>query len=152
MAVLPEMKHLVILREHWVTNDEFRDIYSLGQLVPGPNMLMVIPLGYHIAGFAGAGLAFAGFFGPSSLIAYAFGRGWRRIAGTSWHRAISLGFAPIVVGLMAAGAIAVARTAVEGPATLGLAVAAFVALRVREKLNPTWLILAGGIFGWVFLR
>ena len=147
MTALPEES-----LELEASNDEFRDIYSIGQLVPGPNMLMVIPLGYHIAGLAGAGVAFAGFFAPSCLIAYCFGRAWRRIADTPWPRAGARAFSPIVVGLMTAGAIAVANTAIEGPATLGLAAASFVALLVWQKINPTWLILVGGVFGWIFLR
>ena len=35
-AVLPEMKHLVIDGQHWLSPDQFRDIYALGQLAPAP--------------------------------------------------------------------------------------------------------------------
>ena len=40
-AVLPEMKALTVNRFHWLTPEQFGQIYSLGQLAPGPNMLMV---------------------------------------------------------------------------------------------------------------
>ncbi|MGZ6227910.1 MAG: chromate transporter, partial [Candidatus Binataceae bacterium] len=41
-AVLPEMQHMTVDQFHWVTKSQFRDIYSLGQVAPGPNMLMVL--------------------------------------------------------------------------------------------------------------
>ncbi len=151
-AVLPEMKAYTITSEQWITADQFRDIYSLGQLVPGPNMLMVIPLGYHVAGFTGAILAFLGFFAPACLIAFFFGRVWNHFAGNPWQLAVSRGFAPIVVGLMAAGTIAVARTAIVGQTTLAFAAVVFLVLYFGKKINPALLIFAGGVCGWIFLR
>ena len=46
-AVLPQMKHEVVAQHHWQTAAQFTDIYSLGQLSPGPNMNMVTVIGYH---------------------------------------------------------------------------------------------------------
>ena len=45
-AVLPEMQHMTVHHFHWLTDAEFRDIYSIGQVAPGPNMTMVILIGY----------------------------------------------------------------------------------------------------------
>jgi chromate transporter len=52
-AVLPEMQHATV---HWfnLTDKQFRDIYSIGQVAPGPNMLMVLLIGYRLAGALGA--------------------------------------------------------------------------------------------------
>ncbi|MGH7865240.1 MAG: chromate transporter, partial [Candidatus Binataceae bacterium] len=41
-AVLPEMQNLTVHYFGWLTDDSFRDLYSLGQVAPGPNMLMVL--------------------------------------------------------------------------------------------------------------
>ncbi|WP_334174199.1 chromate transporter [Pseudoxanthobacter sp.] len=150
-AVLPEMKTLTIDAHHWLTSDQFRNIYSLGQLAPGPNMLMVIVIGYHVAGYPGAALAFIGFFGPAGLIALGTNRVWDRFEGSPWRTAVQRAMAPIVVGLMAAGTIAVGRTAIGDTLTVLFAVAVFVVMMVR-KVNPALLILAGGIAGVVLLR
>ena len=40
-AVLPEMRDLTVVEHHWLTDDQFPAAYSLGQVAPGPNMLMV---------------------------------------------------------------------------------------------------------------
>ena len=35
-AVLPEMQHLTVDEFHWITKGQFRAMYSLGQVAPGP--------------------------------------------------------------------------------------------------------------------
>lgn len=149
-AVLPETKALTITHFHWLADDEFRDIYGLGQLSPGPNMLMVIAIGYWVAGYPGAALAFVGFFAPSSIICFGASRLWNRFEGSEWRLAVQRGMAPIVVGLMAAGTVSVARVAIEGWITTALALSVFVILLVR-KINPALLILVGAVIGYFFL-
>jgi Chromate transport protein ChrA len=156
-SVLPAMKDFTVELQHWVNEDQFRDIYALGQLVPGPNMLMVIVIGYHVAAIPGAIIAFLGFFVPSSLVAVGTGRVWNHFEGSPWRTAIQRGFAPIVVGLMLAGTISIARTAITGDSEqiqicLALAAIVFVILYFGKKMNPALLILAGGVAGWIFLR
>ena len=149
-AVLPETKALTITHFHWLADDEFRDIYGLGQLSPGPNMLMVIAIGYWVAGYPGAALAFFGFFLPSSFICFGAARLWNRFEGSQWRLAIQRGMAPIVVGLMGAGTVSVAKVAIEGWITAVLALAVFGVLLAR-KINPAYLVAVGGVIGYFFL-
>jgi chromate transporter len=154
-AVLPEMKQLTVGTMGWVTDAQFRDIYAIGQLAPGPNMLMVIVIGYKVAGIAGALAAFIGFFAPACAIAIVCSRIWNRFEGSPWRLAIQRGMAPIVVGLMLAGTIAIARTAIVGKDSeicLAFAAVVFIALYFGKKMNPALLILAGAVLGLVFLR
>lgn len=151
-AVLPEMRNLTVDGHHWLTDDQFRDIYSLGQLAPGPNMLMVIVIGYHVAGYPGALLAFAGFFLPACLITWVTSRVWDHFESSPWRLAVQRGMAPVVVGLMAAGTIAVARTAIINTKAIAIAAIVFVALYFGKKINPALLIIAGGAVGWLILR
>lgn len=151
-AILPEMKSLTIGVHHWVTEDQFRDIYSLGQLAPGPNMLMVVVLGYHVSGVTGALIAFLGFFLPASVIALGASRLWNHFDGSPWRTAVERAFAPIVVGLMTSGMIAIARTAITGVKTIAIAVVVFVVLYFGRKVNPALLMLAGGVAGLIVLR
>jgi chromate transporter len=151
-AVLPEMKHLTIDSYHWLDDDQFRDIYGLGQLAPGPNMLMVVVIGYHVAGSLGAVLAFVGFFLPAALISLSASRIWNRFAASPWRLAVQRALAPIAIGLMIAGIVAVARTAISGPTTAILAACVFAALTVFRRLNPAWLVFAAGGIGAVLFR
>src|SRR5258708_35550204 len=72
-AVLPEMQHMTVHTFHWLTDAQFRNIYSLGQVAPGPNMLMVLVIGYKLAGWGGVVAGGIGVFRPvwiSTVCAY----------------------------------------------------------------------------------
>ncbi len=146
-AVLPEMKRALIDQHHWLTDTGFRDVYSIAQLAPGPNMLLVVVVGYRVGGVGGALLAFLAFFLPASLLIWAASRVWSRYAASPWHLAVQRGMAPVVIGLMAAGVIAVGKTAVYGERTAILAAVAFFVFMLAKKVNPAFLVLAGGVIG-----
>ena len=42
LAILPEMERQVVVEHRWLTHREFVDSFALGQLTPGPGMLMVM--------------------------------------------------------------------------------------------------------------
>ena len=62
MAAFPELKTLTVDSYHWVTFPELLHFYSLGQLAPGPNMMMVASIGAVVAGLPGAAVALVAFF------------------------------------------------------------------------------------------
>jgi len=62
VAAFPELKTLTVESHHWLTAHRLIHLYSVGNLAPGPNMLMVVAIGQMVAGFPGAlvsGLAFS---------------------------------------------------------------------------------------------
>ena len=149
-AVLPEMKETVVGQHGWLTDTQFVHVYSLGQLAPGPNMLMVQIIGDRVAGTAGALVALLAFFLPASVLTFATGRLWDRLEGWPWRESIQRGLAPISIGLMLAGTITIARIAVTDPRTIALALAVTAVLLWR-KINPAYLIIAGALLGFVLL-
>jgi chromate transporter len=150
VAVLPEMKHLTVEEHGWVTADQFVDIYSLGQMAPGPNMLMVIVIGYRVAGVVGALAVLVAFFLPAGLLTFGAGRLWIRLEGWPWRLAIQRGLAPVSIGLMLAGTITIARVAFDNLTSVAMAAAVLVILLSRH-INPAYLILASGVVGWLVL-
>ncbi|MFZ4055113.1 MAG: chromate transporter, partial [Polynucleobacter sp.] len=62
-AVLPEMQ-IVLSEQFQVDHMKFVEVYSIGQLAPGPNMMMVIVFGFQLAGLAGALTVLLSFFLP----------------------------------------------------------------------------------------
>ena len=147
-AVLPEMKAYTVTQFHWLTEEQFGQIYSLGQLAPGPNMLMVSVIGYRVAGLLGAAAAIVGFFLPACLLMYFVGRIWDRFADSPWKLAIQNGLAPVTIGLMLAGTLVLARAVILGPATAAIAVVVTLIL-LRVHINPALLIFGGGVVGWL---
>jgi chromate transporter len=144
-AVLPEMQTLVDSTYH-LTAQQFLEIYSLGQLAPGPNMLMVLVLGDRIAGWLGALIVLIAFFAPASILCFWAGRLWNRVGESPWRRAVQDGMAPISIGLMVSGIYALGRTAITDPQTLCLTLTV-AALLLLTRLNPVLLILACGLLG-----
>src|SRR5579863_3931651 len=158
-AVLPQMKYEVVGQHHWLTATQFADIYSLGQLAPGPNMNMVTVIGYHVAGIPGAILVLLAFYIPSCTLVFAVEKIWEHFEGSPWRDAVQRGMAPITIGLMASGVYAIGRTSTftldhsmrHNAITIGITAGVAGILMVR-RINPALLIVLGGAVGWFALR
>jgi chromate transporter len=158
-AVLPQMKHEVVTSHQWLSAEQFIDIYSLGQLAPGPNMNMVTVIGYHVAGAAGAVLVLLAFYLPSCTLVFAVGKIWDHFEGSPWRNAVQRGMAPITIGLMMSGVYAIGRTATinldhsmrHNLITVAITMAVTATLLIRH-VNMALLILIGGAIGWFALR
>ncbi len=144
-AVLPEMQTL-ISQQFGIDHTQFVHIYSFGQLAPGPNMLMVLVIGYQIAGLLGAGVVLISFFLPSSILCFYIGRLWSRFGESPWRRSIQNALEPISIGLMASGVYAVGKASVVSPITLALAIITLY-LVLKTKINPVFIILGSGGVG-----
>lgn len=144
-AVLPEMQ-TILAHQFGIDHTQFVHIYSIGQLAPGPNMLMVLVIGYQIAGLIGAGVVLLSFFLPSSLMCFYIGRIWNRFGESPWRRSIQNALEPISIGLMSSGVYAVAKASVVSSITLALALVTLY-LILRTKINPVIVILGSGGFG-----
>lgn len=151
IAVLPEMQREVVVRHGWLTDEQFRDSFALGQLTPGPGMLMVIVAGYQVAGVPGALVAVVGMFLPTSLIAFVVGRSWDRLRHAPWPAALQQGLAPVTAGLLLAGSYTLLRAAVHGPATALIAAGATLVV-LRWRVSPAVVIAAAALLGALFLR
>ena len=134
-AVLPEMQHMTVHTFHWLTDAQFRNIYSLGQVAPGPNMLMVLVIGYQLAGWAGMVVVGIGFFLPDCVITLFVNRWWVHLGGWPWRTSIQRGLAPVAVGLMTSGTFAIARLSIVDVQTLAIAIAVLAILLWRH-INP----------------
>ncbi len=143
-AVLPEMQHMTVDQFHWITNSQFRDVYSLGQVAPGPNMLMVLLIGHKMAGAMGALVVGLAFFLPDCILTLVANRLWVRFEGSPWRTAVQHGMAPLAIGLMLAGTFAIARLSIFNLTSLLIAASIFGLLMWRH-INPALLVLAGGL-------
>ena len=61
-------------RQRWLTDREFVEILTVGQLLPGPNVVNVtVMVGHRFAGFSGAAAALAGYLGWPCLVVIGMG-------------------------------------------------------------------------------
>jgi chromate transporter len=149
-AVLPEMQILMV-HQFDIDHTRFVHIYSIGQIAPGPNMLMVLVIGFQVAGILGAIVVLLSFFLPSSILCFYVGRIWDRFGESPWRRSIQNALEPISIGLMASGVYSVAKSSIVSSITLALALISFY-LILKTKINPVFVILGSGLLGAVLLK
>jgi chromate transporter len=146
-AAIPEMHRIAVEVNHWMTDRQFADIYAISQLSPGPNVLIVTLIGYAVAGFGGALMATLAMCVPTAALAYYVSRWLRRSTTSRWPSIIQTALVPLSIGLMAASALIVAQTADRNWAAVLLTLAV-AATAYATRLNPLWLLLAGGVLGF----
>ncbi len=69
-AVLPEWHRVVVENNHWITDQQFADMFAIANASPGPNMLIISLIGWHLGGFWGAVLSTLALFTPTCLLTY----------------------------------------------------------------------------------
>ncbi|MGE3149609.1 MAG: chromate transporter [Pseudorhodoplanes sp.] len=146
-AAVPEMHRLAVEVNHWMTDRQFSDMFALAQLSPGPNVIIVTLIGYHVAGFLGAFVATVAMCGPTCFAAYCFSRLWTRFNGAPWQTAIQVGLIPISVGLISAAALILAQTTVTNWVAVAIMLAT-AAFSYFTRFNPLWMFVVAGAMGF----
>jgi chromate transporter len=92
-AVVPEMHRQAVELRGWMTEREFTDMFAMSQAAPGPNVMLVTLIGYHVAGVAGALITTLAMCGPTAVLAHFLGTTWdrfkMRVGGSPCRRALS---------------------------------------------------------------
>jgi chromate transporter len=151
MAAFPELKTLTVDVHKWLTYPQLIHIYSVGQMAPGPNMMMVAAVGYRVSGLLGALVAALAFFVPTGVLTFGVGRLWNKLVNWPWRTSIQKGLAPVAIGLAVAGTITLGKGAITNWITIVIGLAIFAAT-LRTKINPALLILGGAVVGGIALR
>jgi chromate transporter len=84
--------------------------------------------------------------GPTCLLAFFVSRVWDRFKDAHWRIAIQAGLVPLSLGLIAASAFVLARTA-DHNVYAGLITAATAAVAFFTRVNPLWMFVAAGVLG-----
>jgi chromate transporter len=146
MAAFPEMKILTVEVHKWLTFPQLIHIYSVGQMAPGPNMMMIVAIGQWAGGMLGAVAVLIAFFGPTAVLAFVVARMWKKLEKWPWRNSIQQGLAPVSIGLLLAGCFTMAKGAIFGMETAAIAVGVLLIL-LRYKVNPSLLVLGGAVLG-----
>jgi chromate transporter len=146
-SAIPEMHRLAVDVHHWMNDKQFADIFAISQLSPGPNVLIVTLIGYSVAGVAGAVAATLAMCGPTAILAYYVSGLLRRSSGARWPAIVQAALVPLSIGLMGASALILALAADRNWVAALLTMVAAV-LAFATKLNPFWILAAGGLLGF----
>ena len=146
-SAVPEMHRIAVDVQHWMSDKQFADVFAISQMSPGPNVLIVTLIGYSVAGVAGAVAATLAMCGPTAILAYYVSRLLQRSSHSRWPAIIQAALVPLSIGLMGASGLILALTS-DRTWVAGLITATAAVLAFATRLNPVWLLLAGGVLGF----
>ncbi|MHB8666411.1 MAG: chromate transporter [Burkholderiales bacterium] len=145
-SILPGMQRYLVDVNHWISDTQFANAYALGQAAPGPNMMFVTLLGLQLGGLAGAIVTTLAIIAPPILLTLAVTRLSANNPDSTLGRAVRGGLGPIAIGLTLSSGWILAHSA-DHDWRGALLTLATVALMLRTRLNPVWLILVGAVAG-----
>lgn len=149
VAVIAQIRRLVVHEKEWMTDEEFLDAVSLAQSLPGANAANAATyVGLRLGGFRGALVAVGSFILPSFLMMIGLTVAHTYLYKFADAQRIFQGFNAAVVGLIAATVARLGKTAMQQQWHLELGVAAgfmliFTATTVAEAVLLSGMI---GIF------
>ncbi len=164
ITTAPDMHRYLVDRQHWLTDPQFNASVAIAQAAPGPNVLFVALMGWHVGlnaggpltGLLGVFVTMLGILLPSTTLTYLAASWGHRNRNLRGVRAFKQGMAPIVVALLiATGWILATANSHAGPgssilqnwpAWLLTAISAVIVW--RTKLHLLWLLGAGAFLGW----
>ena len=151
MAAFPELKFLTVDVFHWLTEEQLIHLYSIGQMAPGPNMMMIAGIGQWVAGPLGALAVTLAFFLPTGLLTLYVGRLWVRLADWPWRASIQRALGTVSIGLLLGGVISIAKGAVVGVHGAAVAISVF-AILMMTHMNPLPLMALAAVVGAFLFR
>jgi chromate transporter len=146
LSMIALMQEHVVDRLHWLTPPEFVDGLALGQLMPGPIMMIAAYVGYKTLGITGAAVAAVASFVPSFVMMLALLPLFDRLRNLGWARAVIQGIVPAVVGVMAVALVRLAPYAAPDAPAIAVLVVTAAAL-VFWRLAPLKVMGGGTVFG-----
>jgi chromate transporter len=153
-----EMHRFLVEQHHWLSQAQFNAAIALAQAAPGPNVLFVALMGWHVgmnAGSMGAALfgvlvSMVGIMTPSTIITYTAARWGHRNRELRAVRAFKQGMAPVVIALLLSTAWILGSSVtqdVEGGWRLALLAVAAGLVVWRTRLHLLWVLAAGALLG-----
>ena len=148
LTILAFIQEQVVNQLHWLTPQQFLDGLALGQLTPGPTLILAAFVGYTVGTFWGAVVAVAAVYLPSFTLMLAVLPMLERIKRLAWMQAALQGISPAVIGMTAVAVFRMLPAAIPDLLTGVVAVGTVVAMGLW-RLSPLPLITGGAALGFV---
>jgi chromate transporter len=157
ISTTSEMHRFLVEQHHWLTQAQFNDSIALAQAAPGPNVLFVALMGWHVGMNTGSTLAavlgvattMVGVMTPSTILTYAASQWGHRNRELRAVRAFKQGMAPVVIALLLSTAWILGGSGGHGFADWRLWLLSGISLLViwRTKVHLLWVLGAGALLG-----
>ena len=150
-GVLPVAHRELVERERWLSPQQFVELLTLGQVLPGPNIInLALIIGDRHFGWRGAAAACAGLLALPMVIVLALATAYQQFADHPVLAGALRGMGAVAAGLVIATAVKLARTLATNPLgrPVGIALALATAVMVGGLRWPmVGVVLAVGGLG-----
>lgn len=146
LTILSFIQDQVVNQVQWISAEEFLEGLAIGQVTPGPVIMLAAFVGYKVAGVAGAAVAAGAIFLPSFVLLLSILPWLERWRTLVWVRAAMRGVSPAVVGAIALAVAHLAPTAAPDALT-GALFAGTIAGLLFWRLPAIPAALGGGVIG-----
>ena len=145
-ALLPALYDLSVSQEHWLDTQTFADYFAIAQAAPGPNLMTITLIGWHVSGVIGAVVATIAICLPSSIMIY-FLQGYiANIRSPQKKMMIQFAAGALAVGLVLGSAWQIAMQINHTYAAYALTFSTIMII-VFTKWHPLYLIALGAALG-----
>lgn len=146
LTMLAFMHEQVVNQFHWLTPQEFLDGLALGQLTPGPILMLAAFVGYKVADIGGAVAGAVAIFLPSFILMLSILPVYERIQRIRWMKAALRGISPVVIGMIAVSLFQMLPNAILDVLTAAVAITTLAVLPLW-RASPLALMAGGGGLG-----
>ncbi len=146
ISMIALLQDQVVHQLQWLTPQEFVDGLALGQLTPGPVLILAAYVGYKALGLTGALVGALASFLPSFVLMLAILPVFDRVRAITWARAALQGVMPGVIGALAVSLVRIAPPAMPDVFAAFMYVVGVVVLLVWS-VAPLKLVAAGAVVG-----
>ena len=146
ITTLAFMQDQVVNQLHWLTQQEFLDGLALGQLTPGPILMLAAYVGYKLSGVAGAVAGGIAIFLPAFILMMSVLPVLNRIRELAWIKAAMRAISAAVIGIISVSLMQMAPHAAPDAFTITLMVLTIAGMLIWS-LAPLPLMLGGGLIG-----
>lgn len=151
---IPLMFQEIVTNHSWMNSSEFSNMLALGNALPGPIATKIAAyVGYQIGGWVGVLIAVAATVIPSIIALIILLNILQKYKQSPVIKGMTLLVQPVIAIMMVLvtwSSLVESTKAIGYLQFFGIAAAAFYLIQMR-KIHPAFVILAGFVYGGIFL-
>lgn len=147
LTMLPMLKHELVAKKNWVTEEQLLDCYAIGQCTPGIIAVNTATyVGYLRQGIIGGIISTLGMISPSVVIITAIATVLQSIMENIYFQHAMSGIKGVVCALLINTVITLAKKSLVNPACVIICVIAFI-LATFSPIPTIILVVLAGVCG-----
>lgn len=151
-AMLEQIRHEIVERHKWMTDEEFIDLFVVAQSLPGVFAVNIsIFMGYRLQGFLGAIICTIGTTMPIFFIMLGIAIYASQIKDNPAVEAVFMGIRPAVVALIAAPVVTMWRSLKLSRKLLWIPLVCALSVWWLG-ISPVTVILMSAFLGWLYYK